>query len=292
MSRSARRRHARSREPRGHWRLLALTLSVVFAALLFEGWTIYEVDAAKSRLPCTRPVPRAVDESGPVLRRISGDHAESSTVPARTVALTFDGGPDPYWTPRILDLLRKHHAHATFFLFGAQAAHHPEPVRRILDEGHEIGSNTCTGADLGSSSRVRAAMEPTLTQRTRGVRRLAGRRRSPGTGLRRRRVRPRPGAIEQDVLDLPGPDSTPEQALESLSTERALELVRGLPRDQAEAVLLRVVVGLDGPAAARVLGKRPGAVRTAAYRGLKRLARQLGVGSEAGEGVTDEASRT
>ena len=54
-----------------------------------------------------------------------------------------------------------------------------------------------------------------------------------------------------------------------LSTERALELVRGLPRDQAEAVLLRVVVGLDGPAAARVLGKRPGAVRTAAHRGLK-----------------------
>ncbi|MEU6319480.1 RNA polymerase sigma factor [Streptomyces sp. NPDC047009] len=110
--------------------------------------------------------------------------------------------------------------------------------------------------------------------------------------LRRQRVRPRPGAIEQDVLDLPGPHSTHDQVLESLSTERALELLRGLPRDQAEAVLLRVVVGLDGTAAARVLGKRPGAVRTAAHRGLKRLARQLGVGSEAGEGVTDETSRT
>ncbi|WP_033328164.1 RNA polymerase sigma factor [Streptomyces yerevanensis] len=110
--------------------------------------------------------------------------------------------------------------------------------------------------------------------------------------LRRQRVRPRPGSIEQDVLDLPGPHSTHEQALESLSTERALELVRGLPQDQAEAILLRVVVGLDGPAAARVLGKRPGAVRTATYRGLKRLAHQLGVGREAGEGVTDEASRT
>ncbi|MFF5250808.1 RNA polymerase sigma factor [Streptomyces leeuwenhoekii] len=104
--------------------------------------------------------------------------------------------------------------------------------------------------------------------------------------LRRRRVRPRPAALEQDV-DLPAPDSTHDQALESLSTEVALALVRGLPRDQAEAVLLRVVVGLDGPAAARVLGKRPGAVRTAAYRGLKRLARQLGA-----DGVTDEAPRT
>ncbi|MFD3841277.1 RNA polymerase sigma factor [Streptomyces sp. NPDC058642] len=105
--------------------------------------------------------------------------------------------------------------------------------------------------------------------------------------LRRLKVRPRSAALEQHVLDLPGPHSTHDQALESISTDHALELVRGLPRDQAEAVLLRVVVGLDGPAAARVLGKRPGAVRTAAYRGLKRLAQQLGV-----ESVTDDDPRT
>ncbi|MEU0248780.1 RNA polymerase sigma factor [Streptomyces sp. NPDC006235] len=105
--------------------------------------------------------------------------------------------------------------------------------------------------------------------------------------LRRQRVRPRSSALEQDVLDLPGPHSTHDQALEAMSTEQALRLVGGLPQDQAEAVLLRVVVGLDGPAAARVLGKRPGAVRTAAYRGLKRLATRLGA-----EGVTDEAPRT
>ncbi|MGW5564617.1 RNA polymerase sigma factor [Streptomyces tendae] len=100
--------------------------------------------------------------------------------------------------------------------------------------------------------------------------------------LRRQKVRPRPTALEQDVLDLPGQHSTHDQVLETLSTRAALTLVAGLPRDQAEAVLLRVVVGLDGPSAARVLGKRPGAVRTATYRGLKRLARQLGA-----DGVTD-----
>ncbi|MEU9476337.1 RNA polymerase sigma factor [Streptomyces sp. NPDC048191] len=105
--------------------------------------------------------------------------------------------------------------------------------------------------------------------------------------LRRRRVRPRAAPLEQDALELPGRLSTHDQALETLSTERALELVRTLPRDQAEAVLLRVVVGLDGSAAARVLGKRPGAVRTAAHRGLKRLARQLGA-----QGVTDDGTRT
>ncbi|MFD3382151.1 MULTISPECIES: RNA polymerase sigma factor [unclassified Streptomyces] len=105
--------------------------------------------------------------------------------------------------------------------------------------------------------------------------------------LRRLKVRPRASALEQDMLDLPGPHSTHDQALESLSTEYALELVASLPRDQAEAVLLRVVVGLDGPAAARVLGKRPGAVRTAAHRGLKHLARRLGA-----EGVTDDGPGT
>jgi RNA polymerase sigma-70 factor, ECF subfamily len=115
--------------------------------------------------------------------------------------------------------------------------------------------------------------------------------------LRRQKVRPRSAGLEPELLDLPGPHSTHDQALESMSTEHALGLVRELPRDQAEAVLLRVVVGLDGPAAARVLGKRPGAVRTAAYRGLKRLARQLGAETPSDErvtnkGVTDEPPRT
>ncbi|GAA4998557.1 RNA polymerase sigma factor [Streptomyces siamensis] len=110
--------------------------------------------------------------------------------------------------------------------------------------------------------------------------------------LRRLRTRPRSGATEQEVLNLPDPHTTHDQALESLSTARALGLIRELPQDQAEAVLLRVVVGLDGPAAARVLSKRPGAVRTAAHRGLKRLAHRLSIaGDAAGEAVADEASR-
>lgn len=61
-------------------------------------------------------------------------------------------------------------------------------------------------------------------------------------------------------------------AMESMSTQAALALVGSLPPDQAEAVLLRSVMGLDARAAGKVLGKRPGAVRTAAYRGLRALA--------------------
>ncbi|KPC78358.1 MULTISPECIES: RNA polymerase sigma factor [Streptomyces] len=93
--------------------------------------------------------------------------------------------------------------------------------------------------------------------------------------LRKQKRRPRTSLIEESVLDLPGSADTVEAVLESVSTKWAVAQISGLPPDQAEAVLLRVVVGLDGPAAARVLGKRPGAVRTAAHRGLKRLAEQL-----------------
>ncbi|MFE0172659.1 RNA polymerase sigma factor [Streptomyces sp. NPDC059002] len=105
--------------------------------------------------------------------------------------------------------------------------------------------------------------------------------------LRRQKSRPRPAVLEQDMLELPAPHSTSAQALEAISTRHVLALIARLPPDQAEAVLLRVVVGLDGPAAARVLGKRPGAVRTAAYRGLRTLGEWLGL-----DGVTDEGPGT
>ncbi|MBY0119438.1 polysaccharide deacetylase family protein [Paenibacillus xylanexedens] len=54
-------------------------------------------------------------------------------------ALTFDDGPDPHYTPRLLDLLRLHQAKATFFVVGEHAASHPELIQRIHDEGHLIG---------------------------------------------------------------------------------------------------------------------------------------------------------
>ncbi|WP_067499382.1 RNA polymerase sigma factor [Actinoplanes sp. TFC3] len=66
-----------------------------------------------------------------------------------------------------------------------------------------------------------------------------------------------------------------EQAAERMATTNAMGLIAGLPPDQAQAVLLHVVVGFDGPAAARMLGKRPGAVRMAASRGLRRLAARV-----------------
>ncbi|MFE9443604.1 bifunctional polysaccharide deacetylase/glycosyltransferase family 2 protein [Streptomyces sp. NPDC006602] len=156
-------RHKQSRDPRGHWLLLILVLPAMFAALLFEGWTNHEVDGATTRSACTSPAPDAVVGGGPVVG-INRNGIQTGSMPARTVALTFDGGPDPVWTPRLLDLLRRHRAQATFFLFGSQAARHPDLVRRIRDEGHEIGSNTYTGGALGEASSVRFSAELDLTQ--------------------------------------------------------------------------------------------------------------------------------
>lgn len=79
----------------------------------------------------------------------------------------------------------------------------------------------------------------------------------------------------EDLAFLAGGVDTEDRAMESISTDEALGLIATLPRDQAEAVLLRAVVGLDAKSAAQVAGKRAGAIRTAAYRGLKTLAKRL-----------------
>lgn len=105
--------------------------------------------------------------------------------------------------------------------------------------------------------------------------------------LRRKQRRPA-GGLSADVLaELPDGHDPAEQVIRIASTNATIALIATLPSDQAEAVLLRVVAGLDARTAARVMGKRPGAVRTAAWRGLRRLAAQLDQAATAIEpGVT------
>ena len=93
--------------------------------------------------------------------------------------------------------------------------------------------------------------------------------------VRRRKRTPGPTVSDDHLAELGGEADTALLAVDALATDAALAMIASLPRDQAEAVLLRVVMGLDARSAGRVLGKRPGAVRTAAHRGLRRLADDL-----------------
>jgi len=85
-------------------------------------------------------------------------------------------------------------------------------------------------------------------------------------------------------LELHAPDDTAAAALERMSTDAALAMIASLPREQAEIIVLRVIGGLSAPEVARIVGKRPGAVRVAAHRGLRTLASRLSAASD--QGVT------
>lgn len=66
----------------------------------------------------------------------------------RSAAISFDDGPDADFTPAVLDILSEHGVKATFFVVGRRAERHPEIVRRIVAEGHALGSHTATHPDL------------------------------------------------------------------------------------------------------------------------------------------------
>lgn len=92
-----------------------------------------------------------------------------------------------------------------------------------------------------------------------------------------RRAHRRPVSHEglEEAGELPDGSDVEAETLGRVQSEAALRMIAALPRDQAEAIMLRTVLGFDAPTAARILGKRPGAVRAAAHRGLKQLAKKL-----------------
>jgi cellulose synthase/poly-beta-1,6-N-acetylglucosamine synthase-like glycosyltransferase/peptidoglycan/xylan/chitin deacetylase (PgdA/CDA1 family)/spore germination protein YaaH len=102
---------------------------------------------------------RYVKYPSPYLIRLRGGDQRKS------IALTFDDGPDPRWTPKILDILQHYHVPATFFVQGAQAEQHPDLVRREYAEGHEIGNHTFYHPDLSIASPTRVRLELDATQR-------------------------------------------------------------------------------------------------------------------------------
>jgi cellulose synthase/poly-beta-1,6-N-acetylglucosamine synthase-like glycosyltransferase/peptidoglycan/xylan/chitin deacetylase (PgdA/CDA1 family) len=150
---------------RAHWLALGLLLVAVAAALGLHGY-LHEsgqpVDAAPSGSAAS--VPAEVLRGGPVIDA-SGDASRSASPRAGTVALTFDDGPDPRWTPEILRVLREHDAKATFFVLGSAAIAHPDLVRRIVDEGHELGIHSLSHRELAAMPAWLRAFELSTSQR-------------------------------------------------------------------------------------------------------------------------------
>jgi cellulose synthase/poly-beta-1,6-N-acetylglucosamine synthase-like glycosyltransferase/spore germination protein YaaH/peptidoglycan/xylan/chitin deacetylase (PgdA/CDA1 family) len=83
----------------------------------------------------------------------------------KQLAITFDDGPDPQWTPKILDVLKREHASATFFLIGIQADKFASVTNRVYKEGHEIGNHTFTHPDISNISPTFMKLELNLTER-------------------------------------------------------------------------------------------------------------------------------
>jgi len=141
---------------------------LVFAlGLLIEGYTHGVLGENSADQPSVSAqagaAPAAIAAGGPIIQATSSG-ALGYSMPARTVALTFDDGPDPRWTPAVLAVLRRYHVPATFFLVGAHAAAYPGLVRAELADGNEVGSHTYTHTNLATAVGWRESFELALTQ--------------------------------------------------------------------------------------------------------------------------------
>ncbi|WP_069765343.1 glycosyltransferase [Streptomyces sp. LUP47B] len=156
-----------SRRRRLPMRLLlpVLVLVALMAMLMLRGYVHSEIlaDHRVRSEASTDKVPEKILDGGPVIDTRSG-RATSLRMPDRRLVLTFDDGPDPTWTPKVLDVLKKHHAHAVFFVTGTMASRYPDLVKRIVDEGHEVGLHTFNHPDLSFQSKKRIDWELSQNQ--------------------------------------------------------------------------------------------------------------------------------
>ena len=159
------RRTPNSHQVRAHWWLLAAGLAVLATGLfaLAPGRLLAPDLYAAPLGDSIAAVPAGVHDGGPGL---AASTVGVQSVPARprTIALTFDDGPDPRWTPELLAVLERHDVHATFFVLGDRVAAHPDVVRRIAQQGSELGVHGYSHADLGRVDPAQVAIELRATQ--------------------------------------------------------------------------------------------------------------------------------
>lgn len=140
-------------------------LIVLCGMLIIDGIVRAEVvsETGASEPGSTAQVPTSVSEGGPIINA-TGEETVTYEVPAKTIVLTFDDGPDPTWTEQILEVLDKYDVDATFFAVGANIAAYPDIVQEIVDSGSEVGLHTYTHVDLSSASETRMDLELSQSQ--------------------------------------------------------------------------------------------------------------------------------
>ncbi|WP_372338973.1 bifunctional polysaccharide deacetylase/glycosyltransferase family 2 protein [Actinoplanes sp. RD1] len=146
--------------------MLGVLLLVLFVGVLVVQAYInaeFKGDHKDSEVGDQAGVPKAIREGGPIINTTGGQES-SSRLPDKTIALTFDDGPDPVWTPKVLEVLEEFGAHGTFFVVGSEVARHPELTRRITDEGNELGLHTFTHPNLQRIAPWRRSLELSQTQ--------------------------------------------------------------------------------------------------------------------------------
>ncbi|WP_326781057.1 glycosyltransferase [Streptomyces longwoodensis] len=145
--------------------LAALLLLALTSVMLLDGYLRAEVggDQRVRTGASSSEVPDAVLDGGPILT-FRGGRATTVSVPDRTIALTFDDGPNPTWTPQVLAVLEKYDVPGTFFLVGSMVSRYPGIVRNLVRQGNEVGIHTFTHVDLSYQSSARVHREITQTQ--------------------------------------------------------------------------------------------------------------------------------
>ncbi|MFI7609123.1 polysaccharide deacetylase family protein [Micromonospora sp. NPDC049366] len=134
----------------------ALGLVLVLGGCAQPGHTVVAADGSVSASPTPPPSPTAKPTQAPPTGRPVRPKPTKlppglrRTTGVRPVALTFDDGPSPTWTPKVLDQLRAARVKATFCLVGREAQRHPDLVRRIVREGHQLCNHSWRhNLDLG-----------------------------------------------------------------------------------------------------------------------------------------------
>ncbi|MGW0708667.1 bifunctional polysaccharide deacetylase/glycosyltransferase family 2 protein [Streptomyces sp. NPDC002643] len=142
--------------------LLLLGLTCV---MLLDGYLRAEVggDQRVRTGASSSDVPDDILDGGPILT-FRGGQAQTQSIPDKTIALTFDDGPNPTWTPQILKVLKEYDVPATFFVVGSMVSRYPSIARDMVEQGHEIGIHTFTHVDLSYQSDARITREMTQTQ--------------------------------------------------------------------------------------------------------------------------------